>query len=206
MLAHSTRFAFCASKMCICILMSNHKVSKTKRLHKPSSSAPCQYKIAPWYTITCGLLGFFLPPFVLHQMYVKYLIGSKNACETQHCNTGKHQKRLDFLTELKGAQLVSPSCLIPPPSQIHPEDSAFTCQDFCLWALKSTHTGFQVKQCQGETAAINTINRNPAARWLPAWLKADPSFQERSPPAPDAAAQSTCSWGLPCHQQRGSHF
>lgn len=28
---------------------------------------------------------------------------------------------LDFLTALKGAQLVIPSCPIPPPSQIQPE-------------------------------------------------------------------------------------
>lgn len=70
-----------------------------------------------------------------------------------------------------------------------------------------THGGFWVKKCQGETAAINTINRNPAARGLPAWLKGDPSSQGSSPPAPDAAEPSTCSWGLPCrHWQRGSHF
>lgn len=138
MLVYNTGFAFCVSKMCPCKLMQNLKVSKTRWLLKLSSSSPCQYKIAPQYTITCGLSGFFLPPFVLLQIYVKCLISSKNACETQHWKTS--EATLDFLTALKRAQLVSPSCPIPPLSQIQQEDSCFTCQVFCLWALKTTHT------------------------------------------------------------------
>lgn len=62
------------------------------------------------------------------------------ACGRQHCDTGKHQKQLDFLTALKGGQLVSASCPISPASHIQSDDSAFTCQDFCLQALKITHT------------------------------------------------------------------
>lgn len=159
------------------------------------------------FSIYCHMwvVGFSLPPFVLLHMYVKYLISSKKPVKhstvVPECSRSNSEFP-DCAERSPAGQSLLSSSPPPHPHQIQPEDSAFTCQDFCLWA----HTGFQVKQCQGETAAINTINRNPAECWLPAWVKANLSFQERSPPAPDAAEQSTCSWDLPCHRQRGSHF
>lgn len=131
-LAHSTRFAYYESKTCPCKLMQKYKVLKTKRLLKPSRSSPCQHETAIYNHMWA--VGFSSPPFCL----------TSDVCEIfnkqQEClwNTALRywkpsEATLAFLTAPKGAQLVSPSCPIPPPSQVQPDDSAFTCQDFCLW-------------------------------------------------------------------------
>lgn len=53
---------------------------------------------------------------------------------------------------------------------------------FLSMSLKNyKHTRFWLQQCQGETAAINAINRNPVAHRFQAGLDGNPSFQGRSP-------------------------
>lgn len=154
-----------------------------------------------------SVLGVFSPPFCF-QMYVKYTLSSNNACETRHCNAGKIRSNSGFPDSAKRSP-AGPSLLssYSSPSQTPSRRLGLHMIRFLSVSFKNhTRRGFQVKQCQGESAAINTIKRNPAAGWLLARLKANPSFQERSSPAPDAAERSMSSWGLPCWQQHGTHF
>lgn len=111
-----------------------------------------------------SVLGVFSPPFCF-QMYVKYSVSGNNAFETQHCNAGKIGSNSGFPDSAKrspaGQSLLSS---YSSPSQTPSRKFGIHMIRFLSVSFKNhTHRGFQVKQCQGESAAINTIKRNPAA-------------------------------------------
>lgn len=115
-----------------------------------------------WITVS-----FHLPlTFVFFQMDVKYLISSKNPCKTELWHWKASEVTVFFfLKERRSGFRVS----LQTPR-------------FLSMSLKNyKHTHFWLQQCQGETAAINAINRNPVAHRFQAGLDGNPSFQGRSP-------------------------